>query len=482
MNPLWREIVPKVSEDAKPGRKALPPEPIRIRDLQIEAVPISALRHYARNPRTHSKKQLRQIADSIRSFGWLNPILIDATGGLIAGHGRLEAARLLGIERVPTIRIEGMTEAQKRAYVIADNRLAELAGWDREILAIEIQTLSSLDIDFDLEITGFETPEIDLLIEGLGDDTEDNETDSLPPIERDRAPVTRRGDLWLLESHRLACGDATVAEDYGNLLAGEQAQMVFADPPYNVRVDGHVCGLGSIKHSEFAMASGEMSADEFTSFLETTFGHLVSNSADGSVHFICMDWRHLYEALSAGRGAYTELKNLCVWNKSNGGMGSLYRSKHELILVFKNGKAPHINNVELGRHGRYRSNVWNYPGVNAMGPDRQARLAMHPTVKPVALIADAIRDCSRRNGLILDPFAGSGTTLIAAEKAGRRCAAMELEPRYVDLAIARWQTLTGRYAVRADSGITFAAAREQRDAGRTGPSNIMTGAVDDQGL
>jgi 16S rRNA G966 N2-methylase RsmD len=249
---------------------------------------------------------------------------------------------------------------------------------------------------------------------------------------------------------------------YETLMAGESAQMVFIDPPYNVPIDGHVCGSGRVKHAEFVMASGEMSEPEFTAFLETVLHHLAGNSVVGSIHFVCMDWRHAFELLTAGRAAYTELKNLCVWNKSNAGMGSLYRSQHELVFVFKSGTAPHINNVELGRHGRYRTNVWNYPGINTLKPGRLEELAMHPTVKPAALVADAIKDCSRRGGVVLDAFAGSGTTIIAAERTARRARALELDPRYVDVALRRWQDLTNQDAVNAETGSTFAQITDSR--------------------
>ena len=231
--------------------------------------------------------------------------------------------------------------------------------------------------------------------------------------------------------------------------------MVFTDPPYNVPIDGHVSGLGSVKHREFAMASGEMSETEFTKFLTDVLGNLAKFSADGAIHYVCMDWAHLRELLNAGHAVYDELKNICVWAKTNGGMGSLYRSQHEMVAVFKSGTAPHINNVELGRHGRYRTNVWTYAGMNTFGAERDEALAMHPTVKPVALVEDAVLDCSDRNGVVVDAFLGSGTTLIAAESAGRRCFGLELDPEYVDLIIRRWQKMTGESAVHAESGLSF---------------------------
>ena len=378
---------------------------------------ISALQPDARNPRTHSQRQIRQIADSIRAFGFTNPILVDEKGSVMAGHGRLEAAKLLGIRQVPTIRIGDLTEAQKRAYVIADNKLAENAGWDSELLTEELRFLTDLTLGFDVTLTGFETAEIDLLLDEARSGEETDPADKLPAID-DAPPVSRIGDLWRLGAHRLLCADARDPSAFERLLGGEKAGLVFTDPPYNVPIRGNVCGRGQARHGEFVMASGEMSERAYTDFLGKAFRNLAEHSRDGSIHYVCMDWRHLGEVLAAGQSVYSELKNLCVWSKTNGGMGSLYRSRHELVFVFKHGAAPHINNIELGRHGRNRTNVWEYAGVNAWGPDRLDDLALHPTVKPVAMIADAIRDCSRRGGIVLDGFAGSGSTLIAAERTG----------------------------------------------------------------
>jgi DNA modification methylase len=378
---------------------------------------------------------------------------------VIAGHARLEAAQLLGLDRVPIINLEHLTEAQARAYIIADNKLAENAGWDPQLLATELQFLSNLDLDFDLTITGFETAEIDLLLQGDDSNAGGIEEDQIPEL---GPPVSRLGDVWILGKHRLLCADATKHESFELLMGGQSAQLVFVDPPYNVRIDGNVCGTGSIRHREFVMASGEMSEAEFINFLKTVFGHLVAHSANGSIHFVCMDWRHLFELFSAGRQTYSELKNLCVWAKTNGGLGSLYRSQHEHVAVFKNGSRVHINNIELGRHGRYRTNLWSYAGMNSFREGRLDELAMHPTVKPVAMVADAILDCSKRGGLILDSFGGAGTTLLAAEKTGRRAAIMELDPAYVDLTIRRFQKLTGEEVTHAETGLTFDELQTER--------------------
>ncbi len=427
--------------------------------LCVEYLPPASLVPYARNPRTHSRKQIRQIAESIRQFGWTNPILIDRDGGVVAGHGRLEAAKLIGLSEVPTICLDQMSDAARRAYVIADNKLALNAGWDEDLLRLELQGL--IDLDFDVTITGFEMAEIDIVLQGNVTTTDPQ--DDVPDLDPGLV-VVRPGDLFRLGEHRLLCGDARDETAYATLLGGEQAQMVFIDPPYNVPIDGHVCGLGSVKHAEFAMASGEMSRAEFTGFLSGIFKRLASHSRDGSIHFVCMDWRHLGETLAAGREAYGELKNLCAWVKDNGGMGSLYRSQHELVLVFKNGSAPHINNIDLGKHGRYRTNVWSYPGVNTMRQGRLEELAMHPTVKPVALVADAILDCSRRKGLVLDVIAGSGTTILAAERTGRQARCLEIDPRYVEVALRRFETATGKATIHEATGLGLEALRAEREA------------------
>jgi DNA modification methylase len=411
------------------------------------------------NPRTHSKRQIKQIAASIEEFGFINPVLIDGDDGIIAGHGRVEAAKLLGMSDVPTLRVDHLSPAQVRAYVIADNRLAENAGWDRGLLALELKELS-IDLNFDVAVTGFEVPEIDLLVQEL-DKGEPDESDEVPEIDRSAPAISRPGDIWHIGNHVLVCGDALNKDTYVKLLGPKKAQMVFTDPPYNVAI-ANVSGLGKVKHREFAMASGEMSPGEFTNFLNEAFVHFVDFSSDGSLHFICMDWRHLRELLDAAAKPYQELKNLCVWSKANAGMGALYRSQHELVFVLKNGSAAHINNVELGRFGRNRSNVWNYAGQNSFGPERETELAMHPTVKPVALIADAILDCSRRGQIVLDAFAGSGSTLIAAEKTGRHGYGIEIDPHYVDTIIRRFEAVFGVKAKQADSDLNFAAVSKRR--------------------
>jgi len=422
---------------------------------------ITSLRPYARNARTHSRKQVRQIAASIERFGFTNPVLVSDDGEIVAGHGRVEAAKLLKWKTVPTIALSHLSEAERRAYALADNKLALNAGWDKEILAIELQAL--VDLEFDVELTGFSLAEVDFVIDEAGDADPDSRDAVDDAVEIATGPaVSRKGDLWLLGRHRLLCGDARSAVDFEALMDGAKADLVFTDPPYNVKIDGNVCGLGTVKHREFAFASGEMSKAQFTAFLAETLGNIGTMMRDGAIAYVCMDWRHMGELLAAGEEAFTELKNVVVWNKTNGGMGAFYRSKHELIFVFKQGTAEHTNSFGLGDTGRYRTNVWDYAGISSIGASRSDELAMHPTVKPVALIADAIRDCSRRGEIVLDAFGGSGSTLIASEKTGRSACLIEYDPLYCDTIVKRCEAYTGKRATLAVTGETFEALSEAR--------------------
>src|SRR5712692_6201272 len=427
---------------------------------------VRKLRPNKKNARTHSKKQIRQVANSILRFDWTYPILVDEDGFIICGHARREAAIELGIKEVPVIVMSGLSDAEKRALALADNKIPANAGWNRQILAAELGELATLlpKCNLDLEITGFEPAEFDALVADFGDSEQDPADE---PTRFELLPVSRKADFWLLGHHRLLCGDSVNDSHMPTLMGRDRAAMVFADPPYNVQVSS-VVGRGKIKHREFASASGEMSRDEFTRFLASTFSLAAQYSREGSIHYVCMDWRHLGEALAAGNEAYTELKNLVVWAKTNAGQGSFYRAQHELILVFKNGHGPHQNNIELGRHGRNRSNVWTYAGVNTFRAGRLDELSIHPTVKPVALVADAMRDCSRRGDIILDPFMGSGTTILAAERVGRRGYGLEIDALYVDAAIRRWQDFTKRDAILKATGQTFDEVAVARSHGKRG--------------
>jgi DNA modification methylase len=427
----------------------------------LEHLPLEALRPAQRNARTHSKNQIKQIVRSIERFGFNNPILISDDNEVVAGNGRLQAAKLMNLTTVPVVRLSHLSAAERRAYLIADNKLALNAGWDAEILATELQGL--IEDDFDVSLTGFSIAEIDLALQATRDgeaDPERGPEDVIPPVELNA--VSRPGDVWVLGRHKLVCGDARDALCYERLLEGAIASLLFTDPPFNVPINGHVRSAGRVRHREFAMASGEMTKAAFTDFLEETLGCAARVCRDGTIAFVCMDWRHIGELVTAGREVFSELKNLCVWNKTNAGMGTFYRSKHELVFVFKIGDGPHINNFGLGDTGRYRTNVWDYPGVNSMGSERAEALEMHPTVKPTGLVADAIRDCSRPGDLVLDPFGGSGTTLIAAEICGRSARLIEYDPLYCDVIIRRYERLTGKSARLGNKGPTFEAVEAER--------------------
>lgn len=417
-------------------------------------VPCDKVKLNPKNARTHSSEQIDKLARNISEFGFLNPIVIDRELNVIAGHGRVRAARKLGLASTPALSVDHLTEEQKRIHAIADNRLAELAGWDDSLLAMELADLSGVDFGIDVTLSGFNLSEITGLIDAA--DPADTEEEPPIPAARDYS-VTSPGDLWTIGSHRLLCGDATDPNSCDRLLGGDKAQAVCTDPPYNVKIEGHVSGLGRTTHREFAMASGEMSESEFKAFLRKVLLLAKEHAVDGSLHYIFMDWRHIRELMDAGESVYSELKNLCVWAKSNAGMGSLYRSQHELVFVYKAGTAPHVNNVSLGKYGRNRTNVWNFPGANSFGKTRDADLAVHPTVKPVALVREAIMDSTRRNDIVLDPFGGSGTTLLAAHQAGRRGMAMEIDPIYCDVIVRRLSALTGEPAILETTGQSFDA-------------------------
>ena len=435
--------------------------------LSIRYQSIQCLKDSPCNARKHTKQQIKQIAESIKTFGFTNPVLVDRTNTVIAGHGRVAAARLLGMLEVPTIRLEDLSPDQVRAYMIADNRLAERAGWDKAILAIELQHLLTIDADFDVTITGFEIPEIDLLLTAPSDKPDPD--DDFEATELSEA-VTQPGDLWQLGRHRILCGNSIEQESFSKLLGKKRAGVVFTDPPYNLRIEGNVSGHGSIHHRDFAMASGELTEAEYVAFLTTSLRMLTRYSTSGSVHYICMDWRHVGELLAAGRQLYDTLLNVCVWVKNSGGIGSFYRSRHELVFVFRNQGHANRNNVQLGKYGRNRTNVWEYPRVTSLSQqgDEGNLLAMHPTVKPVALVADALLDCSARGDVVLDAFLGSGSTLIAAERTGRSCYGIELDPIYVETAIKRWQRYTGDHAVHAVSGIRFDNIETDKSGGNRG--------------
>jgi DNA modification methylase len=444
-------------------RRRIKSAPRTTRRSVVEYVPLASIFPNPVNPRTHSRQQIKALAHSIEAFGFNAPILVDGENRVVAGHARLEAARLLGLQEVPVIRLKHLSEQQAKAYMLADNKLTDRSGWDDAKVSIILKDLSEMALEFEIEATGFETAEIDLRIQSL--DPSEDVADSADEFEGPAGPpVSRLTDLWRLGPHSLVCGSSLDSHVYGVLLSGEKASAVFSDPPYNVPMKGHAGGKGRRKHREFPMASGEMTEDAFRRFLEDALGLAAAHSVEEAISFACMDWRHSPEIQGAIRGIGCEILNLCVWVKTNGGMGSLYRSQHEFVFVYGKVGVGHINNVQLGKFGRNRTNVWNYPGMNSFTRRGRTRgLDMHPTVKPIAMVSDAILDVTRRRDIILDPFCGSGTTILAAERTGRRAYAIELDPGYVDTAVERWQRMTGQPAVHAN-GKTFDEIRSERFA------------------
>lgn len=446
---------------------------LRTQKLVVEYVPIGELTPAPRAIRGASEKQIHLLMGRMKEQGFLIPALVDEAGRLIDGNARIEAARRIGLTEVPVIRLRHLSDVQKRALTIAIHKLPELREWDAEAFRVELIELIEIDPDI-LDLTGFEIAEIEIITDGPPEKKPKADPADVLPDMTGVSVVTRLGDVWDLGNHRIACGSALEPIVYQILLGSAGVQMVFTDPPYNVKVDGHVGGLGKVKHREFAMASGEMSRPEFVTFLKTAFERMAEVVVDGAILFTCIDWAHLAEMLEAGHAVFDELKNIVVWAKTNGGMGSLYRSQHELIPVWKKGTASHVNNIQLGAHGRYRTNVWTYAGANTFRRGRMEDLASHPTVKPCALVMDAIKDCSKPGGLVLDPFGGSGTTLIAAEKTRRHARLIELDRAYVDLTIRRWEKLTSRAAVHAETGLTFAETAAARAASSASPATNST--------
>lgn len=419
----------------------------------IEYVATGTLVPNPRNARTHSAKQIAQIGASIDRFGWLVPIVADEHGLIAAGHGRWEAARKRGLGEVPVIRARFLSDEDRRAFALAENRIAELSGWDEDILGEELKTL--FEGGYEIEITGFSIGDLDISVPLASQE-------EAPVLEQSGPNVSQVGDLWRIGEHRLICGDARDVNIWEALLGDERASLVFADAPFNLPIDGFVSGNGRNRHRDFVMGAGEMSPPEFTAFLRAVFRNCVRFSASGSIHYQCMDWRHARELLDAADGVYGEFKQLIVWVKDNGGQGAFYRSRHELVFVFKAGKGKHINNFGLGETGRYRTNVVEYAGANTFRKGRNADLAAHSTVKPTALVADFLLDCSNRGDLVVDPFSGSGTTLIAAHRTGRRGAAIELDPGYVDVTLERLRAVTGSEPVLDDDGRGFDAIKTDR--------------------
>ena len=428
---------------------------------EIEFLGIEEIVGAKGSARTHSTNQLQKLVQSISKFGFINPIIVNSEGRLVCGAARLAAARKLGLNRVPVVRAHHLSEYEIRMYRLADNRIAEDSSWDKSLLAVELNEILEIDQDIDLTLTGFDTVEIDEILIDKSDD-EAEQQDSVPDVNK-VLHLAQRGDVWWIGNHRVLCGDARDVAGITKVLSGDAPQLSVIDPPYNVPITGHVSGLGQHKHGDFAMACGEMDRDTFVAFLRNSLEALYQVSPDGSLHFIFMDWRHIRDLIEAGEAVFDEFKNLVVWRKSNAGMGAFYRSQHELIAIFKSGHAPHINNFKLGQGGRYRTNVWDYKGCTSVGEERDESLAMHPTVKPVAMISDLIRDCTNRGDVVLDTFAGSGTTLVAAEQAGRIAVLVEYDTNYVDVILQRAKEAVGVEPIHEETGLTLSELRTRRD-------------------
>ncbi len=415
-------------------------------ELAIRYIDVSFLKEYKRNVKIHSEKQIAKLLQSMCTYGVVTPILVDKNYELIAGHGRLEALKQLGYQKIPIIMLEHLTEAQIKAYRLADNRIADEAEYNIDLLKIELQELVTCD-DFVITDTGFDIAEIDnIIIDDYSEKKENideaDEIDNLKNIEK----RVHFGDIWKAGEHFVLCGDALKSESYEALLGEEKASLILVDPPYNVRITGHVCGKGKTKHKEFTMASGEMSDEEFENFVSTFIIQLVKFSYDGSLAYIFTDWRGLQIFLNIGKKLYNDLKNICIWNKLTGGMGSFYRSQYEAVCVFKKGTSSHINNVELGKNGRYRTNIWNHRGVSATNPKSLELLKFHPTVKPIGLLHEILLDASAPQNIVLDCFGGSGSTLLACERAKRKARLIEIDPHYCNIILHRWENITGKKA------------------------------------
>ncbi len=433
----------------------------KIKATAIELVQLDSLVPDPKNAKQHPDRQIALLAESIRTFGFTSPLVIDEASNILAGHGRCLAARRLGMREIPVIRMMGLSPTEKIALALSENRLTEQAEWNTDNLASNLKILvDTPDLSFDLGLTGFSTVEMDNILYGEKPKKKDDAADNIPTIAENQEAVSRHDDLWQCGPHLVWCGDARSSSSYRALLGEDRVDMVFTDPPYNVPIHGHVSKRDGVR--EFVMACGEMSSDEFIAFLRNTTAVMADNVRDGAVMYVCIDWAHYGDLLQATHRVLGQPKNLIVWAKDNAGMGSFYRSQHELIPVFVAPGATPTNNFGLGAQGRYRTNLWQYPGVNTLGANRDATLAMHPTVKPVALVVDAIRDCSHRGEIILDPFGGSGTTLIAAQKTGRRARVMEIDPLYCDVIIRRFEGFTGEKATLTETGETFAEVTVNR--------------------
>ena len=439
------------NKQMRAGRRPASGPPMRLHNgMQVELVPTASLKLNPESARRFSRSDERLAREIVKANDPIPPLLVDDQCIVRTGEALFRAAQQLHIQNVPVIRISDMSEAKLQALSVAYQRLGELGEWDREQL-VKLNLRFEVEIpDYQPESIGFGVGALDVMIGELADDA--GEDFDLSPS---AVPVTKVGDVWILDKHRLICGDSISPSTFARLMSGTAAAMVFTDPPFGCPINGFVAGEG--RHREFVMGSGEMSPDELAAFFGGFIAAMLPYVKKGAVVELVIDWRSLHQLLDAAAPLLGPLINMAVWVKDRPGQGSFLRSQHELILIFKAGKGRFLNNVQLGRDGRSRSNIWSYPSAKtaSKGSDEGNMLENHPTPKGVRLVADAILDCTRRGDVVLDCFLGSGTTLIAAEKVGRICCAAELDPLYVDLAVRRWQAWTGQQAVHEASGRTF---------------------------
>lgn len=436
-----------VDAASRPARNDLSPK------LVVIEKPLADLQPSPNRTRITLPEQLEKVISSIRTFGLVMPVLIDQNDVVVSGHVLCEAAEQLGFESVSCISVEHLDEAEIEALALALNRVGETGAWDADVLRERMIRLESEGID--LTSTGFTLPEIDQIMLLPQSAEGDSDADEFEEDEDDMPVISRLGDLYKLGVHRLYCADALEMDSYVRLLAGELAQCIFSDPPYGCGIEGFVSGLGQHKHEDFLMGAGDMDRRELQEFFKNYLGHCKANSSTGAIIFACMDWRQIDPLLLAAMDVGLARKNIAVWDKGSGGMGGLYRNAHEFVAVFCNGNTPATNNIQLGRHGRDRCNIWRYPGANRLGSSSAKALADHPTPKPVPLVEDALLDVTNRGDIVLDPFIGSGSTILAAENTGRVCRGIELDPKYVDRAVRRWERETGVPAIHVETGLTF---------------------------
>jgi len=415
-----------------------------------EELAVDLLKLPSRKLRTHPTSKKRALQANIADYGMLNPIAIDADNNIVDGLLRLEIAKKLGLQTVPVIRIDHMDEAELLAYGIAANKMPGVANIDAKEMSFAFAEIKAALPDFDLRLTGFSYGEVDRIAGRQAASRYDDLDEQEAVLAAE--PKSRLGHLYQLGRHRLLCGNSLEQSSFSALMQDNVAVCCFTDPPYNVKINGNVSSSG--RFTEFAMASGEMSTNEFQIFLAAVLGNVAEHLCDGAITYACMDHAHIGELLAAGHAIFDQRLNICIWDKGTPAMGSFYRSQHEMVAVFKKGAGAHINNIGLGKHGRNRSNLWNFPGIGGFGKGRKKALELHPTVKPVALVAEALLDATGPGDIVIDPFGGSGSTLIAAEKTDRRARLVEYDPVYVDRTIARWEKLTGETARLIGTAIT----------------------------